>query len=123
MSQDFNNVKGNNSLFFIPKSKVPRGKKVTYARIVYCIHPKKTETHRVRITAGGNIVNCKGDPNNTMYSIEAIKMHSNSTLSIPGEKCCTADLKDFFLMAALEENEHLRIHMSLMPTEFMNNVS
>ena len=72
----------------------------------------------MRTTAGGNIVNCKGDPSATVRSIETIKIHWNSVLSTTGSKCCTADLKDLFLMLALEEHEHLRIHISIMPLSF-----
>ena len=37
LSQGFGNVKGNNTLYFIHKSQVPRNKKVTCARIVCSI--------------------------------------------------------------------------------------
>lgn len=41
-----------NTCHQIPQSKVPTGKKVTYARIVVDIRPEKDESNRVRITAG-----------------------------------------------------------------------
>jgi len=119
LSQGYHNIAGNNTLYFIHKSKVPSNKRVTYARIVCSLRPQKSETHRVRITAGGNITNYKGDPSTPVCSIETIKLHWNSVLSTPGAKYCTADLKDFFLMAALEEYEYLRIHISLIPDEFI----
>jgi len=45
-------------------------------------------------------------------------MHWNSVLSTPGAKYCTIDLKDFFLMATLDDSEYLRIHISLIPVSF-----
>ena len=39
--------KGNNTIFFIPIEKVPKGKTVTYRRIFSEIMPHKTEIHRV----------------------------------------------------------------------------
>jgi len=116
LAQGFRKVKGNNTLYFIKN--IPKGKKVTYARIVCSIRPQKTETHRVRLTAGGNLVNYKGDPSTPTCSIETIKMHWNSVLSTPGAKYCTIDLKDFFLMATLDDSEYLRIHISLIPISF-----
>ena len=123
LTQSFNDVKGNNILFFIPKSKVPRGKKVTHAQIVCSIRPQKTDTHRIWLTAGGNIVNYKGCPITLVHSIETIKMRWNSVFSTPGAKHCMADLEDVFLMAALEEHEYLRINMSLMPETFIKNTN
>ena len=46
-------------------------------------------------------------------------MHWNYVLSTLGVKNCTADLKDLFLMAALEECEYLRIHMTLTPAIYI----
>ena len=71
------------------------------------------------MTTGGNIVNYKGDPSTPVCSIKKIKMHWNSVLSTPEANHYTAGLKDFFLIAALEEHEYLRIHVSLMPATFI----
>ena len=49
-------VKGTNTIFFIPRSKVPKHKKVTYPRIVCDYRPTKTEPNRTRITVGGNLI-------------------------------------------------------------------
>ena len=119
LSQGHHSIKGNNALYFIHKSKVPHNKRVTHARIVCSIRPQKSETHRVWITAGGNLANYKGDLSTPACSIETIKLHWNSVSSTPRAKYCAADLKDFFIMAALEECEYLRIHISLMSDEFI----
>jgi hypothetical protein len=42
------------TIVFICKAAVPVGRKVTYGRIVAQIRPQKTETHRVRLTVGGD---------------------------------------------------------------------
>ena len=103
LSQGFRYVKGNNTLYFIHKSRVPRNKKAIYARIAYSIRSQKSKIYRVRLTASGNIVNYKGDLSTPVYSIKTIKLHWNSVLSTPGAKYYTADLKYFFLIVALEE--------------------
>ena len=56
LSQGFKSIKGKNTIFFIRKNKIPKSKRVTYARIVCATRPQKTETHRVRLTAGGNLI-------------------------------------------------------------------
>ena len=51
---------GTNTIFFIPKDKLPAGRTVTYGRIVAKIRPQKAETHRTRLTVGGNLINSPG---------------------------------------------------------------
>ena len=43
---------GTNTVFFIAKSAIPQGRKVTYARMVAYIRPTKAELKRVRVTVG-----------------------------------------------------------------------
>ena len=63
---------GTNTIFFILKDKVPAGRTVTYGRIVAKIRPQKAETHRTRITVGGNLINRTGDVTTpTAYLITA----------------------------------------------------
>ena len=52
---------GTNTIFFIPKGKVPTGRTVTYGRIVAKIIPQKAKTHRTRLTVGGNLIHFPGD--------------------------------------------------------------
>ena len=54
-------LSGTNTLFFIPKDKVPAGRTVTYGRIVAEIRQQKAETHCTRLTVGGNLINLPGD--------------------------------------------------------------
>ena len=44
-------------MYYIPKEEVPfKTKKVTYPKIFCDIRPSKAETHRTRITVGGNLL-------------------------------------------------------------------
>ena len=52
---------GTNTIFFIPKEKLLAGRKVTYGRTMAEIRPQKAETHRTRLTVGGNLINFPGD--------------------------------------------------------------
>ena len=54
-------VEGTNTCHWIPKSKVPKNKKVTYARTVVDVRPEKEDPNRVRITAGGNLIQYAGE--------------------------------------------------------------
>jgi hypothetical protein len=49
-------ITGSNTIFFIPRRAVPKGKIVTYSRFVVDIRPNKSEIHRVRLILGGNLI-------------------------------------------------------------------
>jgi len=120
LSQGYKSVKGRNTIFFIDKAKVPKGKKVTYARIVCAIRPQKAETHRVRLTAGGNLVSYDGVTSTPTAAITTIKAHWNSVISTPGSRYATIDIKDFYLNSKLREYEYMKIHKNLIPQEFID---
>ena len=45
---------GTHTVFFIEKSAITQGHKVTYAQMVVFIRPTKAEVNRVRVTVGGD---------------------------------------------------------------------
>ena len=80
---------GRNRFYFIAKDIVPRDKRVTYARLACAIRPQKKETHRVRLIAGGNLVDYPGNTSTPTAGIVTIKTHWNSVVSKPNHKYCT----------------------------------
>ena len=88
-------IKGTNTLFFIPKSMVPFGRTVTYARIICTVRPEKEETNRTCITCSGNLIHDYPDDVSTeTASLETFKMHLNSVVSTPGAKYMTMDISN-----------------------------
>jgi len=120
LAQGYKDVKGRNTIFFISRSQVPKHKKVTYARIVCAIRHQKTETHRVRLTAGGNLISYEGTTSTPTAAITTIKAHWNSVISTKGAKYATLDIKDFYLNSKLKDYEYMKMHISLFPDEFIN---
>ena len=51
---------GTNTVFFISKSTIAQGRKVTYARIVASIRPTKSEVNCVRVTVGSDCLDFPG---------------------------------------------------------------
>ena len=51
---------GTNTVFFIEKSAIPQGRKVTYAQLVASIRPTEAEVNRVCITVGGDHLDFTG---------------------------------------------------------------
>ena len=121
LAQGYKDVKGKNTFFFIPRNKVPRHKKVTYARIVCSIRSQKSEIHRVRLTAGGNLMSYEGTTSTPTAAITTIKAHWNSVLSTENAKYATLDIKDFYLNSQLADYEHMKMHMSLFPSDFIES--
>ena len=49
-------------MFFTTKDRIPKDIKITYANFICNIRPQKSETHHVRLTAGGDKLDYPGDP-------------------------------------------------------------
>jgi hypothetical protein len=78
---------GTDTMLFISHKDLPSHKKATYLRIVAKIREEKKETHRVRFTVGGNLIQYEGN------------------VSTPNAKFMTIDIKDFYLNTPMDEYE------------------
>ena len=108
---------GTKTFFFIPFHKLPPGRKATYARFVCDIRPQKTETHRTRMTVGGDRINYPGDVDTKTADITTTKILLNCVVSTPNAKFMTLDVKNFYLNTPLKRYEYLRIPINLIPEE------
>ena len=68
-------------MFFTTKDRIPKDRKITYANFICNIRPKKSETHHVRLTAGGKKIDYPGDPSSPAVSLLKVEIHINSTIS------------------------------------------
>ena len=71
-------VKGTNTVMFIPKSKVPKDKKVTYGEIVCKMKPEKEEKELTILTVGGNLLDFTGNLSASTSSVTTTKCVFNS---------------------------------------------
>ena len=111
---------GTNTIVFITKDQVPKGRTVTYTRIVCELRPQKEEVHRTRLTVGGNLIHYPGNVSTPACGLTSAKILFNSVVSTPGAKFCTADIKNFYLNTPMDRYEYMRIHESLVPDEIMD---
>ena len=75
LSQGYKNTKATNTIRFMDHkmiNKIPKNQTVTYGRIVVDYRPQKDDPNRVRITAGGNLINY---PDELMRFPPAVKPH------------------------------------------------
>ena len=109
---------GSNCCYFIPKHKIPPGKKPTYIRIVCADRPEKENPHRVRWTAGGDKITYLGNVSTKTADITTAKCLFNSVLSTPAARFMTLDISDFYLESHMSplQYEYLRIPIWMIPS-------
>ena len=114
-------IEGNNTMHFIRKEEVPfKTKKFTYPKIVCDIRPSKAETHRTRITFGGNLLDYSGTLTTPTATITTTKCLFNSVVSSPAAKCVLADIKNFYLNNDLQYPEYTKFHIAAIPQEIID---
>jgi hypothetical protein len=112
-------IEGSNTTFLIPRNAVPKGKIVTYGRCVVDIHPKKTETHRVRLAVGGNLIQYPGDVSTRSADLTTSKCLWNSTISTECANYMCLDVKNFYLGTPMDSFEYMLIPIKLVPQEII----
>ena len=114
-------VKATNTIFFIRKDQVPkdRMKDVMYGSFICNIKQNKTETHRTRLTAGGDRINYPEDVGTPTADMTLVKTMLNSVISTRGAKCVILDIKDFYLNTPMKRYEYMRIKITNIPEEII----
>ena len=108
---------GTNTIFFIHPTQIPAGRKVTYARLVATIRPHKDETHRVRVTVGGDKLVYHGITATATASLTTLKILLNSVISTPGARFITLDIKNYYYNTPMEVYEYMRLQLDVIPKE------
>ncbi len=110
---------GTNAMFVMTHKEIMHAlaakKNFTYANPVVDYRPQKEDPHRIRITAGGNLITYEGNASVRTADIDTAKLHWNNVISTPGAKYMCLDIKNFYLTAALEYFEYMKIPLSLFP--------
>ena len=83
------------------------------------IRPQKAETHRTRLTMGGNLINFPGDVTTpTAYLITA-KFIFKSVLSTKKSKFMCTDIANFYLNNPMNIYEHMKLPLDIIPEEII----
>ena len=110
---------GTNTIFFIPKDKIPAVRTVTYGRIVTKIRPQKAETHRNRLTMGGNLINLPGDVTTPTADLITSKLIFNTVLSTKNAKFMCADIANFYLNNPMNRYQYMKLPLDIIPEEII----
>ena len=97
--------------------KIPKHKVITYARLVVDFRPQKKDPNRVRMTAGGNLIEYAGELTTRTADLTTAKIVWNSTISTAGAKYACFDISNMYLHTPLapEDYEYMRIPYKLSP--------
>ena len=111
--------KGTNAMFVMSHDEIHAAKQAnkffTYANPVVDYRPQKEDPHRIRITAGGNLIKYDGNASVRTADLDTAKLHWNSVVSTPNARYMCLDIKNFYLTAALEYYEYMKIPLDLFP--------
>ncbi len=111
--------KGTNAMFVMTKTEIASalaaGKKFTYANPVVDHRPQKEDPNRIRIMARGNLIQCESEISVRTADINTAKLHWNSVVSTEDARYMCLDIKNFYLTAALEYYEYMRIPLLYFP--------
>ena len=109
---------GTNCIFVMPRHEIqniPNDCTVTYGRIVVDYRPQKKDPNRVRITAGGNLIDCPYDISTKTADLITSKVLWNSVLSTEGAKFMGIDIKSFYLTAPMDRYEYMKMPIDIFP--------
>lgn len=115
LAQGYGAIKGTNTIHFIRRSAIPRGRKAAYLRVVSAFRPEKANPHRVRWTVGGDQVNYPFEVSTKTADLTTAKLLFNSVLSTPEARFFGIDLKDFYLGTPMDRYEYMRVPIWMLP--------
>ena len=115
LAQGYGAIKGTNTIYFIDRSAIPKGRKPTYLRVVAAMRPEKENPRCIRWTAGGDKVDYPHDVSIKTADLTTAKLLINKVVSTPNAMFLTADLKDFYLGTPMTRYEYMRITIWMLP--------
>jgi hypothetical protein len=111
--------KGTTSVFVMSHKEIDvakaAGHKWTYARIMVDHRPQKEDPNRIRIAVDGNLITYKGSTSACTADLTTSKLLWNSVLGTEGAKYMCINIKNFYLTAALDYYEYMKIPLALFP--------
>jgi hypothetical protein len=100
-ANEINRLYNTNTIRFIRRSNIPKGRKVTYGSFVVDIKDHKEEKERTRLTVGGNQIEYQGDKSTRTAGLNTAKILINSVISTLGAKFLVIDMKKIYLNTPL----------------------
>jgi hypothetical protein len=115
-------TQGTNWIFILLHDKIKliqSDRVVTYANIVVDYRPQKSDPNRVRITAGGNLIDYPRELTTRTADLYTAKILWNSVLSTTDSKFMGLDIGSFYLETPLTRYEYMKFPLALFPKYVM----
>jgi hypothetical protein len=96
-ANEINRLYNTNTIRFICRSNIPKGRKVTYGSFVVDIKDHKEEKERTRLTVWGDQIEYPGDKSTRTAGLTTTQIIINSVISTLGAKFLVIDIKIFYL--------------------------
>ena len=81
---------------------IPKDQVCTHAQTVVDYRPQKKDKNRVRVTAGGNLIEHPGELTTRTADMTTSKLMWNSTISTHNVRYMCADVANFYLATPLD---------------------
>ncbi len=123
LAQGFETTEGTNTFFLLTLDQIkniPKGKTVTYTRIVAKYRPQKSDPFRIQLTVGGNLLFVPGDISTKTADLTTSKILWNSVLSTPNAKFAVIDIHNMYLQTPMFTYKYMRIPITKIPKEFID---
>jgi hypothetical protein len=92
-------------------------KDVTYGQFVCTVRPEKAEPNRMHFTVRGDRINCPGKVATPTAEMLVAKMLFNTVISTKVACFMTMDISNFYLMTPLHRPKFIRVKLSNIPDE------
>jgi hypothetical protein len=116
-ANEINRLYNTNTIRFIHRYNIPKGRKVTYDSFVVDIKDHKEEKERTRLTVGGDQIGYPGDKSTGSAGLTTAKILINSVISTLGAKFLVIDIKNFLFKHPLGRFKYMVINLPLLPQE------
>jgi hypothetical protein len=116
-ASEINRLYNTNTIWFIRRSDIPNGRKVTYGSCVVDIKDHKEEKERTRLTVGGDQIEYPGDKASRTAGLTTAKILINSVISTQGAKFLVIDINIFYLNTPLGRFEYMVFNLASLPQE------
>jgi hypothetical protein len=119
-ANEINRLYNTNTIRFIRRSDIPKGRNVTYGSFVVDIKVHKEEKERTILTVGGDQIEYLGDKSTRTAGLTMAKILINSVISTPNAKFLVIDINNFYLNTPLGRFEYMVINLASLPQETIN---
>jgi hypothetical protein len=112
--QGIRDISRKNTTFFVDLASIPKDRKINYGKLVCDFKPNNTEKHRVRLTVGGDRLDCNGETATSTADITTFKILINSTVSTKDAKMMMMDINTYYLGTPLPTYEYMRLPILIL---------